>query len=116
MPRSVFDENVLKMMGLSVRVPHQNWGDLNAQIASKSIGISQSEGDRGAVWQGAVPPRYGRFDGLYRGDRVTVRGIFTNRLRRQPDAILVNLDFLRSADARGAVVAAILYVRMSAVS
>jgi N-methylhydantoinase B len=39
MPRSVFDENMLKMMGLNVRVPHQNWGDLNAQIASKSIGI-----------------------------------------------------------------------------
>ncbi len=39
MRRGEFDENLLKMMGLNVRVPHQNWGDLNAQIASIAIGI-----------------------------------------------------------------------------
>jgi N-methylhydantoinase B len=43
MKRGVFNEELLELMGTNVRVPHQNWGDLNAQIASLAIGIRKTK-------------------------------------------------------------------------
>jgi N-methylhydantoinase B len=38
MSRGVLDEKLLAIMRLNVRLPEQNWGDLNAQIASVNTG------------------------------------------------------------------------------
>ncbi|WP_159993137.1 hydantoinase B/oxoprolinase family protein [Roseomonas sp. 18066] len=34
----VFNEELLRLMAVNVRLPEQNWGDLNAQIASLAVG------------------------------------------------------------------------------
>src|SRR6476646_5095981 len=38
MSRGVIDEKLIAVMQLNVRLPEQNWGDLNAQIASVNTG------------------------------------------------------------------------------